>query len=231
MTEHCRHAQNSIPPSSPAGMVQCAAEEWRRQGAPPAVVRSIRTGHRVPFQRHLEPFEIPSPPPVTPEEREARPGMFAKLVATQVLILASPPPPLCSSKTQHPARTPSARASATTESGATTAATLADSVNPADKPTTDSHPSPPPTTSRGSSRRRQRKPTRTRTQPTHQQYVSPWRLEPKLEAGQPTGEFRFIADMRHLNEHVQERPFKYQQLNSIPGMAEPSDRATCWPVG
>ena len=48
-----------------------------------------------------------------------------------------------------------------------------------------------------------------------------------MEAGELTGEFRFICDMRHLNDHVIERPFRYQQLNSIPVMAEPSDRATC----
>ena len=227
MTEHHHHAPTSIPPSSPAGMVQCAVEEWKRQGAPPAVVRSIRTGHRVPFQRHLEPFDIPSPPPATPEERAARPVMFAKLVTAQVLILASPPPPSCSSNTQHPVHTRSVPVSATMGSKAATAAAPADEGNPAARHTTDSRTNPPPPTSRASPQRRRGKHRRAHQRPTHSQYVSPWRLEPKLEAGQPTGEFRFICDMRHLNDHVQERPFKYQQLTSIPGMAEPSDRATC----
>ena len=146
----------------------------------------------------------PSPPPATPEERAARPVMFAKLVATQVLILASPPPPSCSSNTQHPVHTRSVPASATMGSKATTAATPADEGNPAAKHTTDSRTNPPPPTSRASPQRRRRKHRRAHQRPTHSQYVSPWRLEPKLEAGQPTGEFRFICDMRHLNDHVQE---------------------------
>jgi hypothetical protein len=75
--------------------------------------------------------------------------------------------------------------------------------------------------------RRQQRGTSSPTQPTAaEMYVSPWRLEPKMEEGQPTGKYRFICDMRWVNDHVADRPFKYPHLSQVPVMAAPGDRAT-----
>ena len=79
-----RHPPTHTPP---AGEVQCAAQVWRRQGAPRAAVRSIETGHRVPFSKHLEPFGAPCPPLAGPAGRAAQPVMFTNLVLKQALML------------------------------------------------------------------------------------------------------------------------------------------------
>jgi hypothetical protein len=58
-------------------------------------------------------------------------------------------------------------------------------------------------------------------------FLSPIRGEPKKEAGQLTGDFRVIQDLRELNVHLSDRPVRYETCTHLPTMARATDVAVC----
>lgn len=58
-------------------------------------------------------------------------------------------------------------------------------------------------------------------------FVSPVRGEPKYTEGVLQQDFRIIQDLRDLNEHLQERPVRYETAAHIPLLAGKHDTSTC----